>query len=69
MHRQDLLDRLDLHDDFVFDQQVEPISVFQLELVIEDRHDLLGDHVQPGFPQLMNETGPINALQKAWSEF
>ncbi len=69
MNRQDLLDSLDFHDDFVLDQQIEPVTVVQLEFVVEDRHDLLGDDVQPGVPQFMNETGPVNALQKAWSEF
>jgi len=54
------------YDDFVVDQQVEPIAVVQLQFVVEDRNDLFGNHVQASFPQFMGEARSINAFQQTW---
>jgi hypothetical protein len=70
VNRENLLNRLDFHDDFVLNQQIEAISVVYLELaVIDNRHQLLGYHMQPGLAQLVNETYAVDALQKAWPQF
>ena len=70
MDRQDFLDRLDFHNDFILDQQVKPVSVVELELaVVNDRYQLFGRDMKIGFSQLMDETYAVNALKKSWPQF
>ena len=70
VNRQNLLYGLDFHDDFVLDQQIEPISVIYLEFaVVNNRDQLLSQHMGSGFSQLVNETDAVDALQKTWPQF
>jgi len=65
-----LLNGLDFHDDFVLDQQVQPVPVVNLEhAVIDNWHQLLGHHTDGSLSQLVNQADPIDALQKAWPQF
>lgn len=68
MHRQELLNRLNFNDYTIVDEQIEPVPVVKLDFVIEDRHNLLRDDLEPGLPQFMDEAGAIHAFQKTWSE-
>jgi len=67
MNGQDPFYGLDLYDDFILDQQVEPVSVLQVDLaIVYNRHQLLGHNVELDFSQFMDETDAIHAFEKTW---
>ena len=70
MDRQDFLDGLDFHNDFILYQQVEPIPVVELEFaVVNNGYQLLGHYLEPGFAELIDKTYSVHALEKAWPQF
>ena len=70
MNWQNCLNGLDLHDDFIFDQQIQAVSVVNLKLtVVDDGHQLLSHDTQPVLSQFVHEAYPIDALEKPWPKF
>ena len=69
MHRQDFLNCLDFHDDFALNQQIKPVTVLEVEIVIHNRNDSLGQHMHSGVSQFVHETCSVDALQETWSQF
>jgi hypothetical protein len=65
-----LLNGLDFHDEFILDQQIQSVTVVNLEhAIIDDRHLLFGHHTAGSLAQLVNQAYPIDALQKTWPQF
>ncbi len=54
MDRQQLLDCLNLNDNFVFDNQVQTISAVEPYFLIDDREWLLLVDLKPSQPELKN---------------
>lgn len=67
MDRQELLDRLDLDDQTIVYQQIEPKAGVQFDVVIDHRQSDLPFHVQSAFGQFMSQADFINAFEQSRS--
>jgi len=60
--------RFEFHDDFTFNQQIQPKARVNLQPIIQDWQRQLPLNVQPSLVQFMNQTRFINRFQEAGSK-
>ncbi len=64
----DWMDRLNafhFNDDYVFDDQINSVSKFDLLSVVNDRKTDLATHFESAFSKLMSKTSLVSALQQS----
>ena len=69
MNGKQVLDRLDLHDDRVLDDEVHAVAQLNGDVVINDREGLLGYELHATFGELVCETHTIRPFEQSWPEF
>ncbi len=65
MEARQRLDRLQLHDDRVLNQQIEPISAFKTQLSVGDGQADLASDLQPPGLELMSKADLVGGFQQA----
>jgi hypothetical protein len=68
MHGQDFLDRFQLNDDFVVDNQVDSISAIQPHALVANRHVYLLAKRDVAQCQLATKADLIYRLQETWAK-
>jgi len=63
MDRKELINRLEFHNDFVFDDQVKPIAAIQFDILVYNWQRLLLFNLQPEPLQFKDQAGLIGRFQ------
>lgn len=68
MEARERLDRLDLYDDQIVYEQIEPISGFQPKILEDNGQSYLASNRQPASLQFMRKTMLVDGFQKPWTQ-
>ena len=63
VHRLQLFHRLQLHDDQVLDQEIDPMAHLESQALVGDRQRPLLPLIDPSQPQLLAQTRPALAAR------
>ena len=58
------VDTLDLDDERIFDDQVEPVAAFELRPLVLERHGSLAFEPKPEHPELVGDTVLVRRLEQ-----
>lgn len=68
VHRKNRLDRFDLDENFIFDNEINPVPEIDHDVVIHNGIRFFYLEPHPETPQLVAQTDAIGPLQEAWTE-